>query len=353
QSIADLADYSGRPAAELEPLLVKLSDEDRRILRPVAPPLERKELKRYEIFHDVLAASVLAWTRDYRLEREKQALAAAHIKTLWRASGYVVLLAGFLVYWGYTKYIKVWKEGRPWAYVSSVSSGNNFQLTGYSSTMGRSVEGYLNTVDIRPQNVSRLHFMIYNTGVAVDLRSLNGTTVNGEFLPYGDTRTLNEGDVIALAGAAAYKFHWIEYGSIPLVSPPMLQEPPPQGWGLFIDGTSRRVTTLTGARYFVSKGDNGLTLDDQNSGDALAVLEWHDPGLSIQDMPDINALYFQAKENDYDYPFYTVPSGLSVGNLKTYQENHDLFEVVFSYDENNRFQIIPVDHNVERLQESE
>lgn len=57
---ADLAEYAAAPAESMGPLLDVLAD--RRILR-------RDELGRYEIFHDVLAAEVLAWRRRHETSR--------------------------------------------------------------------------------------------------------------------------------------------------------------------------------------------------------------------------------------------------------------------------------------------
>ena len=77
-SVSDLAAYAGLREDELGKVLAALVAPRVRILRPVAPPLNRPMLQRYEIFHDVLAASILDWrTRHERavaaqqLERDK------------------------------------------------------------------------------------------------------------------------------------------------------------------------------------------------------------------------------------------------------------------------------------------
>jgi WD40 repeat protein len=56
-----------------------LSDTQVRVLRPVAPPPERPESPRFEIFHDVLAAAVLDWRRRYqhKIDQHKAARKAA------------------------------------------------------------------------------------------------------------------------------------------------------------------------------------------------------------------------------------------------------------------------------------
>ncbi len=64
---ADLSEYADVTSAELQPLLETLARE--RIVRGVDGAPGRPT--RYEIFHDILAAPVLAWRVGYELERER------------------------------------------------------------------------------------------------------------------------------------------------------------------------------------------------------------------------------------------------------------------------------------------
>ena len=58
----DLADYVQLPEAEIASVLAELSRGDVRILRPVAPSSARPVADpAYEIFHDVLAPTILDW----------------------------------------------------------------------------------------------------------------------------------------------------------------------------------------------------------------------------------------------------------------------------------------------------
>ncbi len=66
---ADLAEYTGANAGELQSLLGVLTQE--RIVRVVEGSAGRSA--RYEIFHDVLAEPLLAWRAGYELERERVA----------------------------------------------------------------------------------------------------------------------------------------------------------------------------------------------------------------------------------------------------------------------------------------
>jgi WD40 repeat protein len=62
---ADLARYAGVEEREVQPVLSQLTDA--RILRPVAG---EGNSPRYEIYHDVLGAAVLAWRGDHEAKRE-------------------------------------------------------------------------------------------------------------------------------------------------------------------------------------------------------------------------------------------------------------------------------------------
>ena len=70
---SDLAEWTGRPEAEVTAVLEKLSrGESGRILRPIPPP-DESESTRYELFHDVLAEPILEWRRVFEEERARRA----------------------------------------------------------------------------------------------------------------------------------------------------------------------------------------------------------------------------------------------------------------------------------------
>jgi hypothetical protein len=77
----DLAEYAGRPEHEVDALLEKLAGGGTRIVRPVPPSPGSEGSPRFEIFHDVLAGSILDWrqrqTAARRVEHEKRASRAA------------------------------------------------------------------------------------------------------------------------------------------------------------------------------------------------------------------------------------------------------------------------------------
>ena len=94
---ADLAEYTGVEAGEMRPLLELLVHE--RIVRAVEGAAGGAT--RYEIFHDVLAAPLLAWRAGYQLERERIA-ARRHRRALLfvvaAASAALVVVAAIAVF---------------------------------------------------------------------------------------------------------------------------------------------------------------------------------------------------------------------------------------------------------------
>jgi len=67
----DLAAFAGLPQDEVNPVLIKLSDNTERILRPAEPPPNRQNVQRYEIFHDVLAPAILDWRTRFLQAQEQ------------------------------------------------------------------------------------------------------------------------------------------------------------------------------------------------------------------------------------------------------------------------------------------
>ncbi len=102
----DLAEYTQHAVAEVEAMLATLASAEIRILRPVRPPPGEQRPPRFEIFHDVLAASVLDWRTRHNAERavvqQLQARRAVRRRRLVRVVSattlLAVLVAGFVVY---------------------------------------------------------------------------------------------------------------------------------------------------------------------------------------------------------------------------------------------------------------
>jgi WD40 repeat protein len=91
-SLPDLAYFTGIKEAQLVPVLEKLTNM-RGIIRQVAPPPDRPDDRRFEIFHDVLAGAILDWQARRRLQRERR-----RVKRLRVGIAFLVLVvAAFIV----------------------------------------------------------------------------------------------------------------------------------------------------------------------------------------------------------------------------------------------------------------
>lgn len=140
----------------------------------------------------------------------------------------------------------IWIRLTVWGYLENLSTGSVNVLKGDSVKIGRPTEDVKNDVSLAPRTVSRRHLEIRREDcLAIDFRSLNGTTINAEFIPYGTSRQLGEGDIIVLAGIAPFRFSTSR----------VEKAPPPSGWGMLIDGRSRTVKYLKGvsASYLLIK----------------------------------------------------------------------------------------------------
>jgi len=91
-SATDLADYTGRPSDRIERLLRRLAEL--RILRPVAPAPGHEQATRYEIFHDVLAASILDWRTRFLHERSHEEVSRRARRRLRRFGALSAVLLG-------------------------------------------------------------------------------------------------------------------------------------------------------------------------------------------------------------------------------------------------------------------
>jgi pSer/pThr/pTyr-binding forkhead associated (FHA) protein len=209
-----------------------------------------------------------------------------------------------------------WRDAQPWACLTdlnkSLANDQDPRLRGGAVSIGRSGGGPIeNKVLVKDQLVSRLHLFISRNLRAVDSRSQNGTTVNASFLPYSFERELHDGDLIALAGVALFRFSVLELPILTFFSPDLPKpSPPPAGaWGILIDGRQRTATVLTEDTYFVSEGNNGdLILNNTENAETerikIRVLRKGDVapyGIALLRSDNNRHLFVQAKEDDYNY----------------------------------------------------
>jgi pSer/pThr/pTyr-binding forkhead associated (FHA) protein len=337
QMVTDLAKYASLAENQVAAVLAKLSGADIRILCPVAPPLGRPSMVRYEIYHDALAKPILNYLQNIEKVREKR----HRFYRLLRWQGAVI---GALVFFLLARQTySLWVEHRPWGYVRDLSNGTVNQLTGNVAGVGRNVGSldWANSVGLHSQYVSRLHLFISRRLSALDVRSRNGTTVNAEFLPYGESKTLNNGDIIVLAGTVPLKFESITYSLEHLYQvPPIKSLPIPPAWGLLIDGRTKAVNYLSADQYFVSIEQNRIVPKEQETDDyALRIRRCKDLTYSIEDKDDEITLSGIMKVNDYDFQNITFPADKLIPDCDA--GGYDLSSATLSY-EGIPFQIVSI-----------
>lgn len=333
-TVPDLAEYGGLSQDQIVPILDRLSGAAIRILRPVAPSPNQPGVLRYEIFHDVLAPAILDWRTRY-LDKKALAHERKRLRLRWIKLILVVLLVAIGAFSGNYAYIKL----RPWGYVRILSTGSVYKLKGNVLRIGRSTEHIKNDISFAPRTVSRRHLEITrNNFLATGLRSRNGTTVNAEFLVYGSSKPLQDGDIIVLAGIAPLQFSTSTIES----------SQPPSGWGMLIDGRSRTFRYLDGTQYFLSLDDqNRIILREIETDDTLLAIRRYTTGaITIEDRKDNTDLLARMREGDYEYPEYKIPAGIRYSGFETKGESHDLFEVSYSY-KGVPFQLVRIVPNLE------
>jgi hypothetical protein len=231
---------------------------------------------------------------------------ARKTRTIIRAMGGV--LATVLLVVGGQRYFD-WRNGQPWGSLTDLFNGDVSELSGDAISIGRSagaIKNMLNVPDVQ-KAISRLQLFVSRDGVALDARSLNGTTINARYLQYGYERKLEDGDIVALAGTAAYQFHTIRP---PLLPNPWREKPkalpPGQGtWALLIDGKHRQIIALTREEYFVSAGAEGpVNLSDQLDAKTLLYIKMPtgtDPDILVANLARDRFLTTMIKSDDRSY----------------------------------------------------
>ena len=239
--LADLEQVAGELAPYVESTLGAL--DRARILRQV----DTGGRASIEIYHDVLAPTIVEWQAEI-LRRRIRAEQRRRLRRRLLAIGAGAL--AILAVVGYVAYTN-WKDTRPWATLTDMGTGNSFQLHGAQILVGRDVAGYQADVSFRDHYVSRLHLIVYRDGRALDVRSSNGTTVNGRFLRYGrGTQQLHPGDVAVIGGTAILRYAPIHYPFWHVWTPGAPNRSPMSGWAMLVEGRAMR--PLSGRPYYIT-----------------------------------------------------------------------------------------------------
>lgn len=196
----------------------------------------------------LLDQSLIARVRAQREERQNKL-----IRVLAVTLAFVAVGIGIVAH-------RLWVKARPWGALTNLSTGRVHKLSGDVATIGRNDfdKGVTtNQVNLLPKSISRLHLRIQQDFKTVDMRSRYGSRVNGIWLPYGETSKLKPGDILTLAGTAAFSFQPISYKPWQLWPTYVASGKPSQGWGLLIDDDYRQVHPLREDLYYLNLGRDG------------------------------------------------------------------------------------------------
>lgn len=282
------------PEERLEQALGALEGDTRLVRRE-----RRRELYLYEITSEFLLPWIARRREEFIRAQERTRERRKFRRRIWRVLVILILLVslGSGLWW-----YRSWLDSRPWATFEDLATGRVYELTGSQAFIGRNVPNFPRSqVDLRPRYVSRLHFWIRSDLTAIDLRSLNGTTVNGRFLEYGTAATLRDGDMVALGGVGPFRIQRLERSPLPFFKASVKDERPASGWAIFLDGDTRRVIELTSPHYFVVVRNGRIALLTQPQPDKIG-----DVRRVGQRAVLTGNFYLQGKESDYTYPTYPL-----------------------------------------------
>jgi FHA domain len=287
-------------AAELAPHVGSTLEalDEARILRQV----DSGGRKSVEIYHDVLAPTIVKWQAQILRERARAAQRRRLRRVLLAVGAGALAILAVVGYVAYTK----WKDARPWATLTDVGSGNAFRLHGAQILVGRDVPGYQADVSFPDHYVSRIHLIVYRDGRALDVRSSNGTTVDGHFLRYGlGAHKLHPGDVAVIAGTEILRYAPIHYPFWHVWTSAAPNRRPTRGWAVLVEGRATR--PLSGRPYFIT-GSGAVVHTPLRPADARAVVRWTNlDGVVLTDLADGKPLRVQCAEpNGEGYPVFSV-----------------------------------------------
>ena len=202
---SDLAEYTGRPAAESSTLLERLASSDTRILRPVPPPPGQEGGTRYEISHDLLAPAILDWggrQRAVRLEREKESAErvarvekrrARMFRTLALGSGALLIIAIVALVVAVTAAHTAQRASQNAVHQRDIAVSDQLAVQAEAQLDSQpelsillSVEAF-RTKDTAEARSSLLHEVVYHRGVRSFLSGHTGPVTSVAFSPDGRT----------------------------------------------------------------------------------------------------------------------------------------------------------------------
>ena len=186
-----------------------------------------------------------------------------------------------------------------WGYLVDLHTADIYEFKGDEVLIGRSTtdEGIKNDISFSNRLISRLHIFVTRELRVIDMRSRNGTGINGLLLRYGIGARLNDKDIITLADIKALLFS---------KSQPKVQKIPANAWGILINNNSRQYTYLTASEYGLQIVDENIIPNAGSFPNGQMRLRWKDTKVEMFEVKDEWTVLFQFKETDYDYKTYLM-----------------------------------------------
>jgi hypothetical protein len=342
-------------------------------------------------YHRRSAADMPPLQVDFLEQSERQQLRERQRRYSTVIVGFGVLLTVALIFLR-QNYVN-WEETRPWARFVRLSTGLGYPLAHDTANVGRAAEGVRtirHQVALPERRISRIHLSISNAGIVSDWRSVYGTTVNSEWLSYGDERQLTDGDVLVLSSLEAFRYEpiiWRPWHY--LWTPEFANEPAIPGWAFLIDGANRAVRPIQSDEAFIRLRDDRIEVSEKPAEDAVLVVRRRlfreyaplagapieASKLKDEDQPatnyvagifapdrkecriakEISALTIQPsstakghhlsgfiKEGDYDQREIVLPSNTeTVLVVEGGRQYHGLGEIIFESETGSSFQVVP------------
>ena len=259
----DLEEYAEKSRNRVGDVLSALTRQ--RILRGAEQPdAEAQKGGRYEIFHDVLAKPALAWRARYL-------------------------------------------ETGAFACLRNLFSGKEYELTGFGQIFGRAPPPDDESYDpLTHISISRSQIVVLSNLELLDLRSVNGTTVDARPIRLGEPVPLVSGALVVLANLAPFLFFAVEDEA----DMPPLPANCDQALAMVVDGTRGAVNyVMSDEAGLKLNGDRGVSVVAADDPEVFATLNARRNPYLLFEPPELRPeVEMIAIEDAYQFPPVTVTS---------------------------------------------
>jgi hypothetical protein len=266
------------------------------------------------------------WAKEHESDltsTERQFLAAClGSRRRWRTrliTTAALLIMAVVLFEGYRRSF----EGQPWGDWTDLRNGESHELGGDFILIGRPDPVFAilikSQIVLKENIVSRWHLLVSRDHRAFDMRSLNGTVINGRFLQYGYSGDIADGDLVTIAGYAPFRFSAIERSYIPFFSRPARKSTPSVdgAWAMLLDGAKRSIIPLYANGLYLAGDETGnFSLSESRSDRSLLKITKTDDVFQFQlealETSDASHLFAMFKYEDRAYLAVGIPRGKSV-----------------------------------------